>query len=140
MTYLNRNEYNGKYFWHLSHSMGMLQGWAAKSTFSRAFRISFCRNFCFSAFFRWPVFFLGILYIRVTKIQLNLKSYGILLKKKTVWCVKLLYKRTMTRLWHVTLTSNWSTLCHSDRHIWWRWQQIVANLQGRVEINLTVAS
>lgn len=53
------------YFWHLSHSMGTLHGCAARSTFSRALRISFCRNFCFSAFFRWPVFFLGIFSIQL---------------------------------------------------------------------------
>jgi len=32
-------------------------------------RISFCLNFCFSAFFRWPVFFFGI--VKVTNQATN---------------------------------------------------------------------
>lgn len=45
-------------FW-LPTSIDALHGTSASDTV--LVRISFCRIFCFSAFLRWPVFFLGIL-------------------------------------------------------------------------------
>lgn len=66
------------YFWHFSHSIVALQGCSANSTFSFAFRISFCLSFCFSAFLRCPVFFFGIFtgWLHLLKIKSNNYRYS----------------------------------------------------------------
>lgn len=68
-----------RYKWMLlKHTIEALHGFWARERWSLALLISFWRNFCFSAFLRWPVFFLGML---ISTALLDGKF-----TKKLIWC------------------------------------------------------